>query len=51
MTSNETYYAYICFSGVKTDEEDMDDGVYCWRKVKTSNNGFCLDTLEKLMNK
>ena len=49
MTSNDTYFAYIWFSGVKKYEEDMAEVVDYCGPVKTSNNGFCLNKLEKLI--
>ena len=49
MASNETYFADIWFSVVKTAEDVMDLGVDYCRPVKTSHKSFCLDTLEKLM--
>ena len=50
MTSNDTYFSDIWFSGVKTDDDAMAEGIYYWGLVKTSSKGFCLDKLENLMN-
>ena len=50
LTSNDTYFSDIWFSGVKTAEEVMSKVVDYYGKVKTSHKGFCLSTLEKLMN-
>ena len=49
LISNNTYFADIWFSYVKTSEEAMDAGVNYYGPVKTSHKGFCLATLEKLM--
>ena len=43
---NNTYFSDSWFSGVKTSEEDMAEGVNYCRPVETSHKGFCLDTLE-----
>ena len=40
MSSNDTFFDDICFSGVKIAEEAMaEGGDYCWT-VKTSHKGF-----------
>ena len=36
QTSNDTYFADSWFSGVKTDEEVMAEGVYYYGAEKTS---------------
>ena len=49
LATNDTYFADIWFSVVKTSKEAMAEGVdYCGPE-KTSHKGFCLDTLENLM--
>ena len=48
LTSNDTYFDYIWFSGVKTDEDAMVEGVDYFGLVKTIHKGFCLATLEKV---
>ena len=45
MTSNETYFTDRCFSGVKTVEESMYEGVEYCGPVKTTLKVFLLDTL------
>ena len=49
LTSNNTYFANIWFSSVKTAEEMAAAGVNYCGPVKTSHKGFVLATLEKLM--
>ena len=49
LMSNDTYFSDIWFSGVKTAEEEMDEGVDYYGPTKTSHKGFCLATLEKFM--
>ena len=49
LASNDTYFDGIWFSGMKTSEEAMDEGVDFYGPVKTSHKGFCLSTLEKFM--
>ena len=45
MPSNDTYFSDIWFSGVKTADDAMADGVdYCGPE-KTIHKGFCLATL------
>ena len=45
MTSNDTYFSGIWFSGLKTAKEEMTEGVdYCGPE-KMSHKGFCLDPL------
>ena len=45
MTSNDTYFPDIWFSGVKTAEEVMAEEVDSSRLLKTINKSFCLATL------
>ena len=40
LKSDYTYFADSWFSGVKTVEEDMAEGVDCCRPVKTSHKLF-----------
>ena len=49
LTSNDTYFADIWLSSVKTSEEIAATGVTYCGLVKTSHKDFCLTTLEKLM--
>ena len=49
LTSNETYFSDSWFSSVKNTEEAMDAGADYCEPVKTSHNGLCLATLEKLI--
>ena len=49
LISNETYFADSWFSSVKTDEEEIIEGVDYCGPAKTSHKGFCLNTLENLM--
>ena len=49
IRSNDTYFSGIWFSGVKTAEEAMAEGVDYFGPVKTIHKGFCLSTLENLM--
>ena len=49
LISNDTYFSDSWFSSVKTAEDMAAAGVDYFRLVKTSNKGFCLTTLEKLM--
>ena len=46
LTSNETHFYDILFSGVKMVEEAVAEGVYFCGPVKMSHKGFCLATLE-----
>ena len=48
LNSNDTYFSDIWFSGVKTAEKKIAEGVYYCGLVKTIHKGFCLDKLEKL---
>ena len=50
LTSNETYFADSWFSSVKTAEDEMAAGVNYFGSVKMSHRGFCLATLENLIN-
>ena len=48
LKSNDTYFSDSWFSGVKTDEDAMDERVdYCGPE-NTIQKGFCLATSEKL---
>ena len=49
LTSNDAYFVDSWFSSVKTAEEMAAAGVDYCGPVKTSQKGFCLATLEKLM--
>ena len=49
LTPNDTYFADIWFSSVKTAEEAMAAGVDYCGPVNTSHKGFCLAMLENLM--
>ena len=49
LASNDNYFADSWFSGVKTAEEAMAEGVDYCGPVKTIHKGFCLVTLEKLV--
>ena len=49
LTSNETYFADIWFSGMKTAVETMNFGVNYCGPSKTSHKAFCLDILEIFM--
>ena len=40
LSSNDTYFADICFSGVKTAEEAIFEVVYYCRKLNTSHKVF-----------
>ena len=46
---NEIYFDDRWFSGVKKVEEAVKDEVDYFRLAKTTQKGFCLSTLEKLM--
>ena len=50
LTSTDTYFADSWFSSIKTAEEAMAAGVDYCGPAKTSQKGFCLDTLENLTN-
>ena len=50
LTSINTYFADGWFSSIKTAEEMAAAGVEFCGTVKTRYKGFCLSTLEKLMN-
>ena len=45
LTSNYTYFYDIWFSGVKTADEEMAQGVDYCGPAKMSHKGFCLATL------
>ena len=49
LTSNYTYFSDRWFSGAKSAEEVMAEGVNYFGTTKTRHKGFCLATLEKLM--
>ena len=49
LMSNDTNFDDIWFSGVKTSEEGIIEGVDYFGPVKTSHKSFCLATLEKLV--
>ena len=49
MISNDTYFADMCFSFVKTADDAMAAGVNYCGPAKTSHKGVFLATLEKLM--
>ena len=49
LTPNDTYFADCWFSGLKTAEQMMAEGVDYCGSVKTSHKGSCLATLENLM--
>ena len=49
LVSNEIYFDCSCFSGVKTDEEVIAEGLYSCGTVKKIYKGFCIATLEKLI--
>ena len=49
LTSNKTYFSGSWSGSVKTAEYMAAAGVDYCRPAKTSQKGFCLDTLEKLM--
>ena len=49
LTSNDTYFSYSWFSGVRTAEEEIYEGVDYCGPVKTIHKSFCIATLEKLM--
>ena len=49
LISNDTYFADMCFSSVKTADEAMAAGFNYCGPVKTSHKGFFLATFEKLM--
>ena len=42
IISNDNYFYYIWFSGVKTDEEAMAEGVDYCGTVKTVHKVFCI---------
>ena len=48
LMSNYTYFYDIWFSGVKTAEEEIYEGVDYCGPGKTIQKRFCLDILEKL---
>ena len=48
MTSNDTYFSGIWFSGVKTAKGGVAEGVDYCGPAKTIHKGFCLATLYKL---
>ena len=45
LKSNDTYFSDSWFSGVKTSEEAMAEGVDYCGPAKTSHKSFCLSTL------
>ena len=47
LMSNDTYFFYSWFSGVKNVEEAMAERVDYIGPVKTSHKGFCLYKLEQ----
>ena len=49
LTSNNTYFDDSWFSGVKTGDEAMAEGVDYCGAAKTIHRGFGIDTLENLM--
>ena len=49
LTSTDTYFYDSWFSGVKTVDEAMAEELDYCVPVKTSNKGFCLARLKKLM--
>ena len=49
LASNETYFYDRWFSGVKNSDKAMALGVDYCRPVKSTHEGFCLATLEKLI--
>ena len=49
LKSNYTYFSDSWFSGVKTAEEAMAEGLYYFRPVKTNHKVFGIATLEKLI--
>ena len=49
LSSNDTFFSDIWFSGVKKAEKAMDEGVDHFGHVKTTHKIFCLAKLEKLM--
>ena len=49
LSSTNTLFSDIWFSGVKTMEDKNTEGIYYCRYVKTSHKGFCLAQLEKLL--
>ena len=40
LTSRDAYFYHSWFSGLKTAEEEMSEGVYYCRPVKTGHKGF-----------
>ena len=50
LTQNYTYFDDSWFSGVKNADEAMNSGVDYFGPVNMSHKGFCLATLENLMN-
>ena len=49
LASNHIYFSDSWFSGVKTYEDAMTEGVGYCGLVKTGHKGFCPATLEILM--
>ena len=49
LTSDDTLFVDRCFSGVKKNEEKMDERVDYCGLVNTRHKGFCLATLGKLL--
>ena len=45
LPSNDTYFDDSCFSGVKTADGEIYEGVDYCGPVKTSHKGFCIATL------
>ena len=48
LTSNNTYFSDIWFSGVKTSQEAMSEGVDYCRPVKKIHKDFCLAAFKKV---
>ena len=49
LTSNDTYFSDMCFSGVSNSEEAMAEVVDYCKSWKTSQKVFCIATFEKSM--
>ena len=49
LTSNDTYFADICFSGVSKADEAMAEVVDYCKSWKTIHKRFCIATFEKSM--
>ena len=48
LSSNDTLFSDIWFSGLKTEDEANEEEVYYCGPIKTSHKIFCLSKLEKL---